>query len=167
MSCSPAVVWDLLRTNDAHAVARVQAGRKNVVVLSRDSRNLSGVHAFSAHGLAQTKSLGVHAGAGAKDAKKRTALTLTAAPKNASKPAEALAGTKLGSRKAGFAAIEAAVTGSYYRPDLKRAALARFSRLVSASGAKSDLVKLGGRWERQGRYSGKTWAFEGVKKVRA
>lgn len=125
-----------------------------MVVLSTDAHNLTGVHSFSAHGLAQPSVSVTRAGKTLRLSRvKGEVIALPAAP------------TK------GNAAILAATTGgsaakpAHFRPDQQRAALARFARLTSAAGAvaKSDKLKLGGRYQRAGRYSGKQYTFVGAK----
>jgi len=135
---SRSVVWDAVRVHESRAVTRTHAGPRaasgqgtGAVALTRRAGTLSGRHSMNAHGLLVGEALHVDAG---KDGRIK------------------LGGAPLGRRAAAYVAVKAAAAAAG-RPDLARAALARFARLTAAKGAGKAAVRATGRKARAGKYT--------------
>jgi large subunit ribosomal protein L28e len=119
------------------------------VSFSRDPKNLTNIHSYKYSGLAQSKAIGVvqttklvtKKGETKPVAKPQIALVFST--KTVNKPAKATQQNNLSrSPKAADKSISTLVASSYYRPDLRSAALRRYTAL--AKGARAvRTVKVG------------------------
>jgi hypothetical protein len=107
----------------------------NGVVMSADPLNLTGRHSYSASGLANDRAVGI------REAADGSGITVTTKrAKNAGKPAKALAVAT--SKKSGRRQLRGlAKMAAGYRPDLKKAALARLSALAKAQRVRAAAAK--------------------------
>lgn len=129
------VIWDIVCRTDSFAV------RSHGTVLSRDPRNVAGQHNFVSSGFGQKAICGITLHRKTKSAPAH--MTISTSLK-ASEPLSM-------SRKTGFAQIIAATAA---RPDLRQAALARYSALLRSTGVHPDIKtsnKEAGRALRQRR----------------
>lgn len=101
------------------------------VTFSSDPKNIANIHSYKYSGLAQPKAIGITSVK--KD--KKTSIVLRATNKTVNKPKSASTATTVSdNRKKGFETVNAAVNATYFRPDLRKAALARYSRLLATAG---------------------------------
>ena len=107
---SASVVWDVICRSDSFRV------KSHGTVLSRDPRNVTGVHSFKNSGLAQAKFAGV-------TTSKETGYVLTVDAK-----------TSIKLEKKRTAAFKQIIDATASRPDLRKAALAKSGALRRSKG---------------------------------
>ncbi|KZV28329.1 hypothetical protein F511_16579 [Dorcoceras hygrometricum] len=114
------LIWEIVKKNNCFLVKEFGNGTAGVK-FSKEPNNLFNIHSYKYSGLANKKTVTIQPG------KDKSVLLATAKTKKQNKPAQLL-------HKSG-------VVDNYYRPDLKKAALARLSVVdrslkVSKSGVK-------------------------------
>ena len=124
-----------------HARARVDNTRTCTyapplvgVTFSKDPRNLTNIHSYKASGLAQSKVLNVVSSTKTTTKGSKTTIALLHSTKTVNKPATGTKTLKLSrNSKEGAKTISALVANSHFRPDLKAAALRKYSALSRAA----------------------------------
>ncbi|CAN8271086.1 unnamed protein product [Cochlearia groenlandica] len=130
------LIWEIVKTNNCFLVK--QFGRGNAKVqFSKEKNNLCNVNSYKHSGLANKKTVSIQAGE-----KEQGVVLTTTKTKKQNKPKLSVNKSVL---KKDFnrtsKAVANQVVENYYRPDLKKAALARLSAIskslrVAKSGAK-------------------------------
>ncbi|KAI5664622.1 hypothetical protein M9H77_23945 [Catharanthus roseus] len=129
------LIWEIIKKNNSFLVKEFGNGTAKVQ-FSRESNNLYNRHSFKHSGLANKKTVTIQAD------KDSSVLLATTKTKKQNKPSALLHKSAL---KKEFSRMSKAVANqvadNYYRPDLKKAALARLSAVhrslkVSKSGVK-------------------------------
>ena len=137
---SSTVVWDVLRKNDSFLV------RKDGVSFSRDPKNLLNLHSYKHSGLAQSKAIGVVLTTKPVKGVSKPQIALVFTTKKTNRPAKATQQNNLSrSAKKAEKTIATLVASSYYRPDLKAAALQRATALAKASTVRAPASYKAGR----------------------
>ncbi|KAK8928680.1 60S ribosomal protein L28-2 [Platanthera zijinensis] len=117
-----ALIWEIVRKNNAFLVKQFGNGNAKVQ-FSKEKNNLFNVHSFKYSGLANKKTVSVQPAG-----KDLSVVLATTKSKKQNKPASVSHRSIL---KKEFSKVAKSVinqvSGNYYRPDLKRAALARLS----------------------------------------
>ena len=129
MSNSNDLIWALVRNNNSFLVKR------NGVQFTKEPGNVMNKNSFKWSGLANSKTVSVVS----KKGKAALRLKTRAAgnkPKNAFKEVNLFKGPVKGN-----ATINKHVGGSFYRRDLERAALARFTNITKAAGGRKPRSK--------------------------
>ncbi|RAL38613.1 hypothetical protein DM860_002591 [Cuscuta australis] len=115
------LLWEIVKKNNSFVVKQSGRGAASVV-FSKEPNNLYNLHSYKHSGLANKKTVTIQGG------KDLTVLLATSKTKKQNKPASALNKSLM---KKEFHRMAKAVTNqvadNYYRPDLKKAALARLS----------------------------------------
>ncbi|CAA0814644.1 60S ribosomal protein L28-1 [Striga hermonthica] len=129
------LIWEIVRKNNSFLVKQFGNGTASVK-FSKEPNNLCNVHSYKHSGLANKKTVTIQPG------KDQSVLFATTKTKKQNKPSSLLHKSLL---KKEFNRMAKAVTNQVadnnYRPDLKKAALARLSRVhrslkVAKSGVK-------------------------------
>ncbi|KAI4325330.1 hypothetical protein MLD38_030741 [Melastoma candidum] len=141
------LIWEIVKSNNCFLVK--EFGRGNAGVrFSKEPNNLYNLNTFKHSGLANKKTVTIQPG------KDQSVLLATSKTKKQNKPAALLHKSVLKKEFRRMAkAVENQVSDNYYRPDLKKAALARLSAVnrslkVAKSGVKKrnrQGVKVRGR----------------------
>ena len=143
---SDAVIWSLIRKNNAFLHKRGHTKRAGAVQLSCEPGNVMSVSSFKYSGLANSKTADIGTTI---DVSGRTFLDVTSKVVGSSKfPRKAKTSTKLKLlKKAPSVVIDGvcmAETGTnYYRPDLKRALAIKFQKLSKGIRVKQGNAKKG------------------------
>ncbi|BFG39786.1 hypothetical protein CerSpe_260600 [Prunus speciosa] len=142
------LIWEVVKKNNSFLVK--QFGRGNAGVrFSKEPNNLYNLHSYKHSGLANKKTVTIQAGG-----KDQSVVLATTKTKKQNKPASLLHKSVIRKEFPRVAkAVINQVADNFYRPDLKRAALARLSVVhrslkVSKSGVKKrnrQAVKTPGR----------------------
>ena len=115
------LVWEIVKKNNCFLVKEFGNGSAKVQ-FSRESNNLYNVHSYKYSGLANPKTVSIQPGG------KDSIVLATTKTRKQNKPASLLHKSVM---KKDFRrtvkAVENQVADNYYRPDLKKAALARLS----------------------------------------
>ena len=115
------IVWQTIRNNSSFLVKR------NGIQFSREPGNLTGLNSYKYNGLANNKTVSVEAAPGTT---KTGAVIRKKNNKKANKPAKLHVDTKvIGGFRRVAAKISKETAGSHYRPDLEKAALARWTKI--------------------------------------
>mmetsp|Transcript_19595 Transcript_19595/g.14050 ORF Transcript_19595/g.14050 Transcript_19595/m.14050 type:complete len:142 (+) Transcript_19595:45-470(+) len=131
---SDALVWQLIKNNNAFLVKRERSNRSGAVQFSKESGNLLNVNSFKYSGIANSKAIGI-------DTSDKTITMTLKASKKTQKPSSTV---KVGLRKyakTSLSAIEKQATSPFYRADLKSAAKARYLRMYGDVRVKKGLAK--------------------------
>ena len=125
------LVWSIVRDTSCHVLRRKQSGRsgmgKRGAEFTTEPNNLTATNAWKFSGLANEKVLGLSS------AGESGVVLTTSVPKSAGKPATALKKVTLTKRFRQVAkTIKKHTSDVFYRPDLQKAALAKWS-LIHAS----------------------------------
>ncbi|CAH9132239.1 unnamed protein product [Cuscuta epithymum] len=129
------LVWEIVKKNNCFLVKEFGNGTAGVV-FSKEPNNLYNLHSYKHSGLANKKSVTIQAG------KDQTVLLATTKTKKQNKPADLHNKSVMKKEFHRMAkAVINQVGDNYYRPDLKKSALARLSVVnrslkVSKSGVK-------------------------------
>ncbi|CAL0324092.1 unnamed protein product [Lupinus luteus] len=130
------LIWEIVKKNNSFLVKEFGRGTQSVE-FSRESNNLYNLNSYKFSGLANKKTVTIQAAG-----KDQSVLLATTKTKKQNKPAALVHKSIL---KKDFRrtakAVQNQVADNYYRPDLKKAALARLSAVsrslrVAKSGAK-------------------------------
>ena len=125
--CSIDVAWSVVKNHSSFLVKRGRGSDRGQAVFSAEKGNLRNKHSIRYSGLLNTKAVDI---SGDKDG---SAVLSVKRKGMAQKPSAMFASSKL-PRKHGFRkgvrAINNATSGTYYRHDLRRAALARWSAIT-------------------------------------
>ncbi|KAH0691020.1 hypothetical protein KY289_018378 [Solanum tuberosum] len=130
------LVWEIVKKNNCFLVKEFGNGSAGVV-FSKEPNNLCNLHSYKHSGLANKKTVTIQP-----EGKDKSVLLATSKTKKQNKPSSLLNKSVM---KKEFRRMAKAVTNqvgdNYYRPDLKKAALARLSTVnrslkVTKSGAK-------------------------------
>ncbi|MCD7465118.1 60S ribosomal protein L28 [Datura stramonium] len=116
------LVWEIVKKNNSYLVKEFGNGTAGVV-FSKEPNNLYNLHSYKHSGLANKKTVTIQPGG-----KDQSVLLATTKTKKQNKPSSLLNKSAM---KKEFRRMAKAVTNqvadNYYRPDLKKAALARLS----------------------------------------
>ncbi|XP_057514958.1 60S ribosomal protein L28-2-like [Actinidia eriantha] len=132
------LIWEIVKTNNSFLVKEFGNGTASVQ-FSKESNNLYNLNSYKHSGLANKKTVTIQPGGKDKD---QSVLLATTKTKKQGKPSSLLHKSVM---KKEFRRMAKAVTNqvgdNYYRPDLKKAALARLSAVhrslkVAKSGVK-------------------------------
>ncbi|CAA0822398.1 60S ribosomal protein L28-1 [Striga hermonthica] len=129
------LIWEIVRKNNSFLVKQFGNGTASVK-FSKEPNNLYNVHSFKYSGLANKKTVTIQPG------KDQSVLLATTKTKKQNKPANMLNKSVMKKEFQRMAkAVENQVADNNYRPDLKKAALARLSAVnrslkVAKSGVK-------------------------------
>ncbi len=143
---SDALVWSLIRKNNAFLHKRGNTRRSGAVQFSCEPGNVMGVSSFKYSGLANSKTADISTST---DAAKRTFLGVSSKKYGNGKfPKKASTTTTLKLMKnAPGDAVDgvcmATAAASYYRPDLKNALATKYKKLSRAVRVKMNLAKKG------------------------
>eukprot|EP00041_Stephanoeca_diplocostata_P004437 m.45110 g.45110 ORF g.45110 m.45110 type:complete len:145 (+) comp15113_c0_seq1:56-490(+) len=141
---SSALVWQCIRKNNAFVVKKKGGDRR---IWSTEAGNLMNFHTSKFSGLANSKTVGVEP---EEDGKGVVVSYKTRAARNKPKTGTRSVTYNKGARKT-MKSIAATTEGSFYRGDLKRAALVRASNiLLSQKEKKRKVRKIKGRKARAG-----------------
>merc|ERR1712087_22936 len=131
MSVSPDLIWPIVRDPSCFVVKRRQSGRSRMgkagARMTTEANNLTGINSFKYSGLANAKTVDLMpvSGGGVE--------LVTKIRKNANVPAKQLHKVKLTRDFRRIAkTIVKETTESYYRPDLNKAALAKWSLIYKS-----------------------------------
>ncbi|CAJ2661140.1 60S ribosomal protein L28-2-like [Trifolium pratense] len=130
------LVWEIVKRNNSFLVKEFGNNTQSVQ-FSREPNNLYNLNSFKYSGLANKKTVTVQAAG-----KDQSVLLATTKPRKQNKPAALLHRSVMKKEFRRMAkAVQNQVADNYYRPDLKKAALARLSVVnrslkVAKSGAK-------------------------------
>ncbi|XP_014515151.1 60S ribosomal protein L28-2 [Vigna radiata var. radiata] len=142
------LVWEIVKKNNSFLVKQFGRGTQSVE-FSRESNNLYNLNSYKFSGLANKKTVTIQP-----VGKDLSVLLATTKTKKQNKPASLLHKSVMKKEFRRMAkAVENQVADNYYRPDLKKAALARLSAVnrslkVAKSGVKKrnrQAVKVSGR----------------------
>ncbi|KAE7999139.1 hypothetical protein FH972_003609 [Carpinus fangiana] len=142
------LIWEMVKKNNSFLVKEFGRGTASVQ-FSRESNNLYNLNSYKHSGLANKKTVTIQP-----EGKDRSVLLATTKTKKQNKPAALLHKSVMKKDFRRMAkALENQVGDNYYRPDLKKAALARLSAVhrslkVAKSGVKKrnrQAVKTPGR----------------------
>ncbi|KAK4269275.1 hypothetical protein QN277_022456 [Acacia crassicarpa] len=142
------LVWEIVKKNNCFLVSEFGRGTQSVQ-FSKESNNLYNLNSFKFSGLANKKTITIQPAG-----KDQSVLLATTKTKKQNKPAALLHKSVMKKELRMMAkAVENQVADNYYRPDLKKAALARLSAIhrslrVAKSGAKKknrQAVRISGR----------------------
>ncbi|XP_075489370.1 large ribosomal subunit protein eL28z-like [Primulina tabacum] len=129
------LIWEIVKKNNCFLVKEFGNGTAGVK-FSKEPNNLYNIHSYKYSGLANKKTVTIQPG------KDQSVLLATAKTKKQNKPGHLLHKSVMKKEFSRMAkAVSNQVAGNYYRPDLKKAALARLSVVnrslkVSKSGVK-------------------------------
>ncbi|KAH6758215.1 Ribosomal L28e protein family [Perilla frutescens var. hirtella] len=129
------LIWEIVKKNNSFLVKQFGNGTASVK-FSKEPNNLCNIHSFKHSGLANKKTVTIQPG------KDQTVVLATTKTKKQNKPAKLLNKSVMKKEFHRMAkAVSNQVSDNYYRPDLKKAALARLSVVhrslkVAKSGAK-------------------------------
>lgn len=141
------VAWDAMRNSSSFRVKSLSGTR---AVLSREAGSLSNTHSMSSSGLVNDKAISIQPAAAKEGAFFPVSMRVKTA-KNAQKPKSGAATISLsrGGFNRALVNIKRASGDRFYRKDLERAALARYSAIVrSQTPARNDKVAGKGRGRR-------------------
>ncbi|OMO91636.1 Ribosomal protein L28e [Corchorus olitorius] len=130
------LIWEIVKKNNCFLVKEFGRGTAGVQ-FSKESNNLCNLNSYKHSGLANKKTVTIQAGG-----KDKSVLLATTKTKKQNKPASLLHKSVMRKEFPRMAkAVVNQVADNYYRPDLKKAALARLSVIhrslkVAKSGAK-------------------------------
>ncbi|KAL2534094.1 60S ribosomal protein L28-1 [Abeliophyllum distichum] len=129
------LIWEIVKKNNSFLVKEFGNGTAGVV-FSKEPNNLYNIHSYKHSGLANKKTVTIQPGTD------QTVLLATTKTKKQNKPASLLNKSVMKKEFSRMSkAISNQVADNYYRPDLKKAALARLSAVnrsirVAKSGVK-------------------------------
>ncbi|KAH6781309.1 Ribosomal L28e protein family [Perilla frutescens var. hirtella] len=129
------LIWEIVKKNNSFLVKQFGNGTASVK-FSKEPNNLCNIHSFKHSGLANKKTVTIQPG------KDQTVVLATTKTKKQNKPAKLFNKSVMKKEFHRMAkAVSNQVSDNYYRPDLKKAALARLSVVhrslkVAKSGAK-------------------------------
>ncbi|KAG6418335.1 hypothetical protein SASPL_120538 [Salvia splendens] len=129
------LIWEIVKKNNSFLVKEFGNGTASVK-FSKEPNNLYNIHSFKHSGLANKKTVTIQPG------KDQTVVLATTKTKKQNKPSTLLNKSVMKKEFHRMAkAVSNQVCDNYYRPDLKKAALARLSVVhrslkVAKSGAK-------------------------------
>ncbi|XP_057797204.1 60S ribosomal protein L28-1-like [Salvia miltiorrhiza] len=129
------LIWEIVKKNNSFLVKEFGNGTASVK-FSKEPNNLYNIHSFKHSGLANKKTVTIQPG------KDQTVVLATTKTKKQNKPSSLLNKSVMKKEFHRMAkAVSNQVCDNYYRPDLKKAALARLSVVhrslkVSKSGSK-------------------------------
>ncbi|GAV80262.1 Ribosomal_L28e domain-containing protein [Cephalotus follicularis] len=130
------LIWEIVKKNNCFLVKEFGRGTASVR-FSKEPNNLYNLNSFKHSGLANKKTVSIQA-----DGKDNAVLLATTKSKKQNKPASLLHKSVLKKEFSRMAKVVANQVGdNYYRPDLKKAALARLSAVhrslkIAKSGVK-------------------------------
>ncbi|CAJ1955370.1 unnamed protein product [Sphenostylis stenocarpa] len=142
------LIWEIVKKNNCFLVKEFGRGTQSVE-FSREPNNLYNLNTFKYSGLANKKTVTIQSAG-----KDQSVLLATTKTKKQNKPASLLHKSVMKKEFRRMAkAVQNQVADNYYRPDLKKAALARLSAVnrslkVAKSGVKKrnrQAVKVAGR----------------------
>ncbi|KAK7335891.1 hypothetical protein VNO80_28008 [Phaseolus coccineus] len=142
------LIWEIVKKNNSFLVKEFGRGTQSVQ-FSREPNNLYNLNTFKYSGLANKKTVTIQAAG-----KDQSVILATTKTKKQNKPASLLHKSVMKKEFRRMAkAVQNQVADNYYRPDLKKAALARLSAVnrslkVAKSGVKKrnrQAVKVVGR----------------------
>ncbi|KAL6585118.1 60S ribosomal protein L28A [Orobanche minor] len=138
MATVPAqLIWEIVKKNNSFLVKQFGNGTASVK-FSKEPNNLCNLHTYKHSGLANKKTVTIQPG------KNQSVLLATTKTKKQNKPSTLLHKSVLKKEFSRMAkAVSNQVADNYYRPDLKKAALARLSVVhrslkVAKSGVKKS-----------------------------
>ncbi|CAI9757653.1 unnamed protein product [Fraxinus pennsylvanica] len=115
------LIWEIVKKNNSFLVKEFGNGTAGVV-FSKEPNNLYNLHSYKHSGLANKKTVTIQPG------KDQSVLLATSKTKKQNKPASVLNKSVMKKEFSSMAkAVSNQVADNYYRPDLKKAALARLS----------------------------------------
>ncbi|CAA2995656.1 60S ribosomal L28-1-like [Olea europaea subsp. europaea] len=115
------LIWEIVKKNNSFLVKEFGNGTAGVV-FSKEPNNLYNLHSYKHSGLANKKTVTIQPG------KDQSVLLATTKTKKQNKPASLLNKSVMKKEFSRMAkAVSNQVADNYYRPDLKKAALARLS----------------------------------------
>ncbi|KAL6496973.1 60S ribosomal protein L28A [Orobanche gracilis] len=122
MATVPAqLIWEIMKKNNSFLVKQFGNGTASVK-FSKEPNNLCNMHTYKHSGLANKKTVTIQPG------KNKSVLFATTKTKKQNKPSTLLHKSLLKKEFSRMAkAVSNQVADNYYRPDLKKAALARLS----------------------------------------
>ncbi|CAK8579268.1 unnamed protein product [Lathyrus sativus] len=131
------LVWEIVKKNNSFLVKEFGNGNQSVQ-FSRESNNLYNLNSFKYSGLANKKTVAIQTAG-----KDQSVLLATTKPRKHNKPSVLSQKSVMKKEFRRMAkAVQNQVGDNYYRPDLKKAALARLSAVHrSLKVAKSGLKK--------------------------
>eukprot|EP00472_Partenskyella_glossopodia_P001816 CAMPEP_0197515244 /NCGR_PEP_ID=MMETSP1318-20131121/435_1 /TAXON_ID=552666 /ORGANISM="Partenskyella glossopodia, Strain RCC365" /LENGTH=144 /DNA_ID=CAMNT_0043063557 /DNA_START=34 /DNA_END=468 /DNA_ORIENTATION=- len=122
--------WLLVKKHNAFQI------KKDGITFSCEPNNSTNLDSYKYSGLCNSKAVGVSI----VEKKDKKGLVLSVQTKKASKPSKSSAKYALNRNlKRNVSAIEKATSGSYYRSDLSKAAVARYLKLKASLASKADL----------------------------
>ncbi|XP_059299628.1 large ribosomal subunit protein eL28z-like [Lycium ferocissimum] len=130
------LVWEIVKKNNSFLVKEFGSGTAGVV-FTKEPNNLYNLHSYKHSGLANKKTVTIQPGG-----KDQSVLLATSKTKKQNKPSSLLNKSVMKKEFRRMAkAVSNQVADNYYRPDLKRASLARLSAVnkslrVAKSGVK-------------------------------
>ncbi|XP_058743574.1 large ribosomal subunit protein eL28y-like [Vicia villosa] len=130
------LVWEIVKKNNSFLVKEFGNGNQSVQ-FSRESNNLYNLNSYKFSGLANKKTVAIQAAG-----KDQSVLLATTKPRKQNKPSVLSQRSVMKKEFSRMAkAVQNQVGDNYYRPDLKKAALARLSAVhrslkVAKSGVK-------------------------------
>ncbi|EEF48123.1 60S ribosomal protein L28-2 [Ricinus communis] len=131
------LIWEIVKTNNSFLVKEFGRGNASVQ-FSKESNNLYNLNSYKHSGLANKKTVSIQPGG-----KDLSVVLATTKTKKQNKPASSLHKSVMRKEFRRMAkAVSNQVGDNYYRPDLKKAALARLSAVQrSLKVAKSGVKK--------------------------
>ncbi|CAI9114255.1 OLC1v1014933C1 [Oldenlandia corymbosa var. corymbosa] len=129
------LIWEIVKKNNSFLVKEFGNGTASVK-FSKEPNNLYNLHSYKHSGLANKKTVSIQSG------KDQSVVLATTKTKKQNKPAALVNRSAMKKEFSRMAkAVQNQVADNYYRPDLKKAALARLSVVhkslkVAKSGAK-------------------------------
>ncbi|KAM3308202.1 60S ribosomal protein L28-1 [Capsicum chacoense] len=129
------LVWEIVKKNNSFLLKEFGNGTAGVV-FSKEPNNLYNLHSYKHSGLANKKTVTIQPGG-----KDQSVLLATSKTKKQNKPSSLLNKSVMKEFSRMAKAITNQVADNYYRPDLKKASLARLSAVnrslkVAKSGVK-------------------------------
>lgn len=136
VSCSNSLVWECIKNNNSFMKkVNGRSKRSGTMRFSVEKGNLRSISSFKQSGLANSKSVGISC-----TDKNTAVLSLKSAGKADSKAAVREIPINKSFKKV-VKTIESTTVSNYYRPDLKRDALAKFSAVYKANRIAKNIKK--------------------------
>ncbi|KAI5804014.1 ribosomal L28e protein family-domain-containing protein [Peziza echinospora] len=131
------LLWEIVRKQSSYIVKRTIGG--NTITFSRDPLNLKNTHSRKHSGSVNEKAIGIYPGE--KDA--IVLYTKKTDPKHHNKPSSVINKTTFKGNKSArkiAAAVVSSTAKHYYRPDLRKDAVARVSAIKQSQRPKKDAL---------------------------